>query len=248
MEVAPENWIRYGGALGRRFAELAEQCPIILHGLSLNLGGTAPLDMDLVRNVHDFMHRHRCPLYSEHLTACGDHGHLYDLMPIPFTEEAVRHTAGRIRQVQDALGCRIAVENASYYAAPGQQMGERDFLLAVLEEADCNLLLDINNIQVNAINHGYEPLEFLRAMPRERIAYFHVAGHYVEAEDLRIDTHGDQVIEPVWDLLVESYRLFGIRPTLLERDFNFPPLEEMLAEVDHIRGLQTEAEVEVNAA
>ncbi len=242
MEVAPENWIRYGGASARRFSALAEQCPIILHGLSLNLGGTAPLDMDLVRNVGDFMQRHRCPFYSEHLTACGDHGHLYDLMPIPFTEEAVRHAATRIRQVQDALGCRIAVENASYYAAPGRQLAEQDFLLAVLEEADCDLLLDINNIQVNAINHGYDPLAFLRAMPGERIAYLHVAGHYVEAEDLRIDTHGDQVEEPVWDLLAECYRLFGIRPTLLERDFNFPPLEELLAEVDHIRHLQTDVE------
>ena len=248
MEVAPENWIRYGGRQARCFAELAEQCPIILHGLSLNLGGTAPLDLDLVRNVGGFMRQHRCPIYSEHLTACGDHGHLYDLMPIPFTGEAVRHTAGRIRQVQDVLGCRIAIENASYYAAPGQQMTEQEFLLAVLEEADCNLLLDINNIQVNAINHSYEPLAFLGAMPEKRIAYLHVAGHYTEAEDLRIDTHGDQVSEPVWALLAESYRLFGIRPTLLERDFNFPPLEELLSEVDHIRHLQDSMQPEANVA
>ena len=128
-----------------------------------------------------FLDRHRMPLYSEHLSDCGDDGHLYDLMPIPFTEEAVHHVAARIRRTQDILGRRIAVENVSYYAAPYQAMAEIDFVNAVLDEADCDLLLDVNNIYVNTINHGYDAQEFLRALPGERVAYVHVAGHYDEA-------------------------------------------------------------------
>jgi uncharacterized protein (UPF0276 family) len=156
-------------------------------------------------------------------------------MPIPFTDEAVRHVSARIRQVQDALGRRIAVENISYYAAPYQGMPEIDFLRAVLAEADCDLLLDVNNIHVNAINHRYDAHEFLRAIPGERIAYFHVAGHYDEADDLKVDTHAAPVIPDVWALLDEACRVFGPRPALLERDFNFPPFAELVAEVATVR-------------
>jgi hypothetical protein len=239
MEVAPENWIEIGGRFMRQFREVAEQVPLVCHGLSLNLGGAAPLDEAFLRKVRQFLDHNRVRCYSEHLSYCGDDGHLYDLMPIPFTAEAVHYVAERIRRAQDILGRRLAVENVSYYAAPGQEMGELDFLRAVLDEADCDLLLDVNNIHVNSINHGYDAREFLRALPARRIAYAHVAGHYVEAEDLRIDTHGSDVIEPVWELLGEAYRCFGPIPTLLERDFNIPPLEAMLAEVATIRRLQS---------
>jgi hypothetical protein len=159
-------------------------------------------------------------------------------MPIPFTEEAVHHVAARIRRVQEILERRIAMENVSYYAAPGQEMEEIDFLNAVIEEADCDLHLDVNNIYVNSINHGYDAEDFLRRMPGERIAYCHIAGHYKEAEDLRVDTHGADVIAPVWQLLESAYRQFGVFPTLLERDFNIPPLNELLQEVDTIAQLQ----------
>ena len=159
-------------------------------------------------------------------------------MPIPFTEEAVHWVSARIRRVQAFLGQRIAVENVSYYAAPSQAMAEIDFINAVLAEADCDLLLDVNNIHVNSVNHGYDAGAFLDALPGERIACIHVAGHYVEAPDLLVDTHGAAVIDPVWELLARAYRNFGVRPTLLERDFNFPPLAELLAEVGTIRAIQ----------
>jgi uncharacterized protein (UPF0276 family) len=238
MEVAPENWIGVGGRFGRQFRAFSERYPIYLHGLSLNIGGPESLDEDLVRAIGGFIREHQCPLYSEHLSYCGDHGHLYDLMPIPFTDEAVRHVAERIRRVQDILGQRIAVENVSYYAAPAQQLSEIDFINAVLTEADCDLMVDVNNIYVNSINHGYDAQQFLRALPVERAVYIHVAGHYVEAPDLRIDTHGADVIEPVWDLLARAYQRFGVLPTLLERDFNLPPLPQLLTEVNKIRNIQ----------
>ena len=241
MEVAPENWINVGGRLGRQLRQVTEHCPLILHGLSLNIGGSAPLDCKLLESIRDFMAEHDCPLYSEHLSYCADDGHLYDLLPLPFTAEAVRHVAARVRQVQDILGCRIALENASYYAAPAQEMSEAEFVTAVLAEADCDLLLDVNNIHVNSVNHRYDPLQFLLALPLQRARYIHVAGHYDEAEDLKVDTHGAAVIAPVWDLLASAYQHCGVLPTLLERDFNLPPLNELLAEVEHIRELQQAA-------
>ena len=161
-------------------------------------------------------------------------------MPIPFTREAVSHVVARVREVQDALGRQIALENVSYYAAPSPELSEAEFLLQVLERADCALLLDVNNIYVNSINHRYDALEFLHAMPAERVAYLHVAGHYVEAEDLRVDTHGADVCDPVWELLGATYRHCGVKPTVLERDFNIPPLELLLREVETIRRIQAE--------
>jgi uncharacterized protein (UPF0276 family) len=241
MEVAPENWIHVGGALGKKLRYFTERYPFLIHGLSLSIGSPAPLDEQLVRDIKDFMAEHNIRMYSEHLSYCGDDGHLYDLMPIPFTEEAVSYVAGRVRRVQDILEQRIALENVSYYAPTDSSMTEREFLLAVLEESDCDLMLDINNIVVNSINHGYETHEFMRAMPADRLRYFHLAGHYVEAPDLRIDTHGSAVDDQSWQLLEDAFDHFGPVPTLLERDFNFPPVEELLAEVGRIRQLQSAA-------
>ena len=238
LEVAPENWLHIGGRYGRSFRELAARYPIYLHGLSLNIGGFAPLDTRLLSDIKQFMRDFDCPLYSEHLTYCGDEGQLYDLLPIPFTEEAVHHVAARVRQVQDVLGQRILLENASYYAAPGQAMSESEFINAVLAEADCDLLLDVNNVFVNSVNHNYDPYQFLRSLPLARARYIHIAGHFDEAEDLRVDTHGADVIEPVWALLDEAYRLCGPLPTLLERDFNFPAMADLLQEVQQIRRAQ----------
>ena len=150
MEVAPENWISVGGRFGRTFRELAEQYPIALHGLSLNIGGSAPLDEDLVAAIGEFMREFNCPIYSEHLTYCGDDGHLYDLLPIPFTEEAVHHVAQRVRRVQDILGERIALENASYYAAPHQAM-KRPFLEATIPRTRTVLSMT-RQLQLKMIN------------------------------------------------------------------------------------------------
>jgi uncharacterized protein (UPF0276 family) len=213
----------------------------VCHGLSMSLGGTAPLDDTWLQRVRRFLDAHRVPLFSEHLSWCADDGQLYDLLPLPFTDEAVHHVAARIRQVQDVLGRRIAVENISYYAAPYQVLQEIDFVNAVLAQADCDLLLDVNNVYVNSINHGYDPRAYIAAVPTSRIASYHVAGHYDEAEDLKVDTHGAPVKDSVWDLLREAYRVHGVRPTLLERDFNFPPLDTLLAEVQCIRTLQRDA-------
>ncbi len=236
LEAAPENWIGVGGALGDAFAALAERHPLVCHGLSLSLGGPAELDETFLRRVRRFMDAHGVAVYSEHLSACGDsRGQLYDLLPLPFTEESVAHASARIRRAQDILGQRIAVENISYYAAPFQAMAEIDFVNAVLAEADCELLLDVNNIVVNATNHGYDAGAFLRALPTARVRYIHVAGHHDEAADLKVDTHGAAVADPVWSLLAEAYRVHGRRPTLLERDFNFPPFAELLDELGTVR-------------
>jgi uncharacterized protein (UPF0276 family) len=237
-EVAPENWIGVGGRFGKQLRALTERFPFVCHGLSLSIGGPAALDQTFLKNLKVFLDQHQIRTYTEHLSYCSDDGHLYDLMPIPFTEEAVHYVAARIRHVQDSLERRIAMENVSYYAAPGKQMEEIDFLNAIIEEADCGLHLDINNIYVNSINHGYDAQDFLHRLPAQRIVYAHIAGHYVEAEDLRVDTHGADVIDPVWQLLESAYAKFGVFPTLLERDFNIPPLEQLVQEVDTIAALQ----------
>lgn len=240
LECAPDNWIGVGGALGDKLARLSSRHPLACHGLSLSLGGPDPLDLAFMRRTRDFLDRHQAVLYSEHLSYCAADGHLYDLLPIPFSEEAVRHLAGRIRTAQDVLGRRIAIENVSYYAAPFQELSETDFVNAVLDEADCDLLLDVNNVFVNAINHGYDARAYIDAMPSARIASYHIAGHYDEAPDLKVDTHGAAVKDDVWDLLAHAYARHGVQPTLLERDFNFPPLDTLLDEVARIRTLQAD--------
>jgi len=238
-EVAPENWMTIGGHLGKQFRAMTERFDFICHGLSLSIGSPDPLDETFVADVKQFMQQHQIKFYSEHLSYCSYGGHLYDLMPIPFTAEAIFHVAKRIQRVQEILEQKIALENVSYYAAPGQEMDEIEFFNAVVEEADCNILIDINNIYVNSVNHSYDAEAFLRAIPAERIAYAHIAGHYVEADDFLVDTHGAEVIDPVWALLAKAYELYGVFPTLLERDFNIPELSVLLKEVDTIQTIQT---------
>lgn len=241
FEIAPENWIDMGGAHGRALRSFTERYPFVLHGLSLSLGGPTSLDEMLLRKIRQFMDQHAISLYTEHLSYCSDGGHLYDLLPIPFTAEAVSYVAGRIRRVQDILERRIAIENASFYTnTPIAEMDELAFLRAVLDEAECDLHLDVNNVYVNSVNHRYDPADFMRALPTERIVYMHVAGHYHEADDLIIDTHGANVVDPVWQLLDDAYRIHGVVPTLLERDFNFPPLEVLGGEVEHIAQIQAQ--------
>lgn len=238
LECAPENWIGVGGRRGAALRRLSERLPLACHGLSLSLGGFAPLSELFLVQLKDFLEQHAVVLYSEHLSYCGDEGYLYDLMPLPFTEEAVRHVAKRIRQVQDTLGRRIAVENISYYAAPFQVLSELEFVTAVVAEADCDLLLDVNNVYVNSINHGYDAQAFIDRLPTPRVVAMHVAGHFDEADDLKIDTHGAPVKDDVWSLLGYAYSRCGPCPTVLERDFNIPPLEELLLEVQRLRAVQ----------
>ena len=240
-EIAPENWITIGGKMGRYFRELTEKKRFVCHGLSLSIGSSDPLDENLVHQIKQFMQTHGIEHYSEHLSYCSHNGHLYDLLPIPFTSQAVEHVAARIRRVQDILERKIAIENVSYYTYAGQEMSEIDFFNAVVSEADCDVLLDVNNIYVNSINHGYDAIDFLSAIPAHRIVYAHIAGHYVQADDFLIDTHGASIVDPVWVLLQQAYARFGVFPTLLERDFNLPPLCELVAEVDKIKGFQERA-------
>jgi len=237
-EIVPENWIRIGGSYGKKLRALTEQFSFVAHGLSLSIGSPDPLDVEFIRDVRDFIKQHQIKIYTEHLTYCSDGGHMYDLMPIPFTQEAVDYVADRVIQVQDILGEQIAIENASYYAAPGKEMEEIDFINAVIKKADCKLLIDINNIYVNSVNHKYSAEEFLKGLPGDRISYAHIAGHYNEAEDIIIDSHGSKVIDPVWQLLDKAYENFGLFPTLLERDFNIPPLADLLEEVNIIHQAQ----------
>ena len=244
LELAPENWIDMGGKAAKQLDWLVERYPIVCHGLCLSLGGLAPLNNNFVLQVKKFLRQYNIPLYTEHLSYStdgynGQQGYLYDLLPIPFTEEAVYHVAQRIRETQDILGQRIAIENASYYVqAPISSMDELTFIKAVLEEADCLLHLDINNLYVNSVNFGFDAYVFLKGIPGERIVYSHMAGHYQQAPNLLIDTHGTDIINPVWALLAEAYALFGSFPTCLERDNNIPPLPILMHEVNKIADIR----------
>ncbi|MGL4474690.1 MAG: HvfB family MNIO-type RiPP peptide maturase [Shewanella sp.] len=241
LEVAPENWMTLGGKFGKQFRALTERHRFFCHGLSLSVGGPSPVDIEFVKGVKAFLDLHNIECYSEHLSYCSGAGHLYDLMPIPFTSEAVTHVAQRVKLIQDVLERPLILENVSFYAAPGAQMTEQEFVCQVLEEADCGLLLDVNNIYVNATNHGYNAQAFLAAMPTSRIRYLHVAGHYRQDADLIIDTHGADINAPVWQLLAQCYAIHGVFPTLLERDFNLPATCELVAEIEHIKFLQQQA-------
>ena len=241
MEVAPENWMNVGGRLGKQFRSFTERFDFLCHGLSLSIGSPDSLDIDFIKQVAEFMKLHDIKAYSEHLSYCSNDGHMYDLMPIPFTEEAVHYVADRIRTVQDIIEQPLIIENVSAYAQPGKEMEEIDFLKAVVEEADCRILLDVNNVFVNSTNHGFDAKDYLRKIPTERISYLHIAGHYEEAEDLLVDTHGATVKQSVWDLLDFTYQQHGVVPTLLERDFNIPDVDELMVEVNLIKKAQLKA-------
>ncbi len=237
-EVAPENWIPLGGTYERQFAQSIQQAPFTTHGLSLSIGSSDKLDIEFVKTVKRFLDTHNIDLYSEHLSYCSGNGHMYDLMPIPFTEDAVKHVVSRIKQVQDIIERPLVLENVSYYLAPGQEMSELDFTNAVLAESGCSLLLDVNNVYVNSINHNYDAYDFINRLPSDKIVYGHIAGHFDEAPDLKVDTHGADVIEPVWELLKYAYDTHGVFPTLLERDFNIPAIDVLLKEVLRIKAIQ----------
>jgi len=235
LEFAPENWIGVGGNWRHDLQTLSDRHPLIAHGLSLSLGGVDALDEELLDAIGLMLERYSVLRYSEHLSLSANAGHLYDLLPIPYSAEAVAHVSARIKATQVRLGRRIAIENVSCYLTPGAEMSELEFLRQVLDRADCDLLLDVNNVYVNSVNFGFDARAYIDALPTDRIAYLHVAGHDHEAEDLVIDTHGAAVADPVWALLRHSYQRHGAKPTLLERDFNFPPFAELLAELGQIR-------------
>lgn len=239
LEVTPEQWMHVGGAPGKKFAFYADHYPLIAHGTSLSIGSPAPLDLELIENIKQFLDRFQVQHYSEHLSYSSDqHGHLYDLLPIPLTEAAASYVARRVLQVQSILEQPLSLENIAYYCTPGQEMSELDFILLVLKEAECELLLDINNLYVNSMNHGYDPRHFIEQIPTQKISYLHIAGHRQLSEDLLLDTHGENVADPVWELLKFCYEVHGVLPTVLERDTQIPPLDQVLQETQQIKALQ----------
>jgi len=243
LELAPENWIGVGGRYGSLLETAAERFDFVAHGLSLNIGGVRPLDRRLLGDIRTFLERFDCSIYSEHLSFCADDGNLYELLPLAFTDDMVKHVAARVRQVQEFMGRELVLENSSYYLVPEQHMTESAFIAAVLDEADCGLLLDVNNVIVNSVNHGYDASAFIQELPAERLRYLHIAGHRIESDGFRIDTHAADVGDEAWQLLDTVYAHFGPVPTVLERDSAFPPLTDLMGEVEHIRCKQRLAQM-----
>jgi hypothetical protein len=241
IEVAPENWIGVGGYWKKMFREALEKYPLFTHGLSLSVGSPDELDLSFLQKVKAFLQETNARIYSEHLSYSKcDNAHLYDLLPIPFTQDAVRHVSKRIRQVQDFLERRIAIEIVSYYTPVAPELSEIAFINAVLQEADCDLLLDVNNVYVNGFNHKYDAKAFIDQLPLERVQYIHMAGHEKVSEDLIIDTHGEAIIDPVYDLFAYTMQQLGRDlPVLLERDFNIPELGELQQEMDRLQSIKT---------
>ena len=238
VECAPENWMNVGGYWGRVFRSVVERYPLTCHGLSLSLGSPEALDWEFLRGLKAFFEQVPVVLYSEHLSYCKcANAHLYDLLPVPFTEAAVRLISERIRTVQDFLGRRIAIENVSYYTPVAPEMDEATFISAVVRESGCDLLLDVNNVYVNAFNHGYAAREFIRKLPLDRVVYIHMAGHEQRSPELIIDTHGAAIIDPVFDLFQWTAGEIAPVPVLLERDFNFPAASEIEEELERLRAV-----------
>ena len=246
FELAPENWIGMGGKYPQLLRAYTERFPFVSHGLSLSLGGTDPLNEELLLNIKAFLDEHNIALYTEHLSWCAHNGQLYDLLPIPFTEDAVTWVAQRIRRAQEILERQIGIENSSYYITPpNSQLSEDEFINAVIAESGCFLHLDVNNLYVNSRNLHYDPINFLNKLSPNNVGYLHVAGHYVENDGWIVDTHGAPVIDPVWDLLRSTYIWLGDRAkdvgTCLERDFNFPPFSALIAEIQQIKTVKNQA-------
>ncbi len=241
IEVAPENWLGIGGYWKREFRQALEKYPLFTHGLSLSIGSPDELDFDFLGKIKKFLEETGAKVYSEHLSfAKCDNAHLYDLLPIPFTEEAVKHVSDRIRTVQDFLERKIAIEIVSYYTSVTAEMKEIEFINAVLQESGCDLLLDVNNVYVNSFNHHYDAKEFIAQIPFEKVKYIHMAGHEKVSEDLIIDTHGQPIIDPVYNLFDYTMRKLGRDvPVLLERDFNIPELEELQQEIGMLREIKS---------
>jgi uncharacterized protein (UPF0276 family) len=236
FEALTENYLVPGGKPLYYLEAVRSRYPVVLHGVSLSIGSTDPLNRDYLAQLKGLTERIEPAWISDHLCWTGlDGRNLHDLLPLPYTEEAVIHVSDRIRAVQDYLGRRLLIENvSSYLTYTDSCMSEWEFLSAVAGRADCLILLDINNIYVSSFNHGFDPGDYLRGVPVERVQQFHIAGHRNRG-DYIVDTHDDAVIDPVWQLYAEACHRFGAVSTLIERDDNIPPLAELLEELDHAR-------------
>jgi len=237
LEILSDNYLVPGGKPLHYLDAIRRDYPIAMHGVAMNLGSSDPLDKYYLASLKALVDRVQPLVISDHLCWTGVDGKfLHDLMPLPYTEQALRHLVPRIQQAQDVLGRRLAIENVSSYIATPAEMTEAEFVAELARRADCDLLVDINNIYVSARNHGFSTLDYLRAMPRERIAQFHLAGH-ADHGDYCIDTHDHPVRAEVWELYREAIRLFGEVPVMIERDDNIPPLDELVRELDTARDI-----------
>lgn len=236
LELIPENVMRFGGRVRDVVTRAAARWPIVFHGTTLSLGGPDPLDERYLDDLAALAAWLDPPWISDHLSIAGAHGRRYfDLLPLPFTEEAIAHVVARIRHVQDCVRRPVLIENPSYYVRwPGAEMDEATFVREVVTRADCGLLLDVNNVFVNATNHGYDPVAFIDAMPAARVRQLHVAGHEARP-GLLVDTHGAPLAPAVHALLAHTYRHVGAVHTLLEWDHDVPALGEVLGELDRVR-------------
>jgi uncharacterized protein (UPF0276 family) len=242
FEIITENYLVPGGKPLNYLERIRAHYPMVMHGVSLSIGATDPLNWDYLKQVKALAKRLEAAWISDHLCWTGTNSvNLHDLLPLPYTHEAARHVADRIRQVQDFLGQRILIENASTYLTyQSSEMSEWEFLSTVAEESDCLLLLDVNNIFVSAFNHEFDPYVYLDHIPVERVQQIHLAGHR-DLGDYRIDTHDEPIIDPVWALYAAAVQRFGAVSAMIERDDNIPPLDELLHELAMLRGIARDA-------
>jgi len=243
LEIVPENYLNTGGKLYHEFCQLAERYPLIFHSISFSVGSLQPLDWDYLREVKKFINDFGARWVSDHLCYSSVLGaQFHDLLPLPFTQEALDHVVPRIQQIQDFFEMPFAIENISYYAHPGEpEMAEWEFISRVSEGADCPLLLDVNNIYVNSVNHQFDPQTYLENIPHERIQHIHIAGHR-QVDDFLLDTHGADIVDPVWKLLEVVSARGEVPAVIIERDHNVPPVSQTLQEVRTARQIVERAQ------
>ncbi|MEW8315293.1 MAG: DUF692 domain-containing protein [Candidatus Thiodiazotropha endolucinida] len=236
FEIISENYMVDGGKPLHYLSRIRERYPMVMHGVSMSIGSIEPLDYTYLKKLKELIERVEPMWFSDHLCWTGVNKlNLHDLLPLPYTEEALDHVVERITRVQDYLGRQMLLENVSSYISYSEsQLSEWEFLREVVERADCLVLLDINNIYVSAYNHNFDPSDFVRAMPSERIYQIHLAGNTQE-ENLIIDTHDHPIADPVYELYAEAIQRFGRVSTMIERDDNIPPLADLLRELDRVR-------------
>ena len=239
LELAPENWIDVGGYWGNILSQVAEQYSFTAHGLSLSVGSTDPINFQFLKKIKAFLDEYNIEIYSEHLSFSScDNAHLYESLPVPFTQEAIKHICARIKTIQDIIERPLTLENITYYTTIEAEFSEADFISTIAKESGCNILLDVNNIFVNAENHGYNPSQFINDIDLDSVNYVHIGGHEVTESGLILDTHGEKIIEPVYELFKEAMQqLPDTIPVLLERDSKFDDFSELTDDLKNIRNI-----------
>ncbi len=231
FEIAPENWIKKRGYFRKLFEKIRENFPVACHGLSLSIGSPEPVNKKFLKDLKDFLDYYEIKIYSEHLSfSYLDGKNLFELFPLPFTKEMAYFISDKINQVQDFLNRTLIIENISYYYVPYMEISETEFIKTILKKTGAKLLLDVNNVYVNSVNHGYDPYKYICSFSSDDVAYIHIAGHHKIDDNLIIDTHGNEITNEVYKLLDFTLDKIGYKPVLLERDNNIPPYNKLLDE------------------